>query len=918
MAAALVTACGQSPAEPLAEARRQVASQDHGAALVMLKSLIQQDPTLAEARWLLGSELLATGDAGAAEIELRRALALHQPAPQVVPVLARSLLASGQARKLVADYASLAWPDAAATAALKTTLAEAQATLGDLAGARLSLDGALRARPGHEAALLLQARVMALAGDGAAALAQVHSLLARQPDNADGWLIKGDLLARNSADAASAMAAWRQSIMLRPAHPAAHEALIAMHLARRDSAAAQAQLEAMKKALPQHPQTRLFEGQLALLQGDLPRARALFQSLLNVAPGNGLLLQSAGAVELRLKAPVQAEALLAKALLLAPDSAPTRRLLAQAQLALGQPARALAVLQPLLDKTRQDAAALMLAAQAHLLDGNARAAAPLFERAARAKPDDLRVRTAVALWHLANPARGQAESALAELQSVAAADAGVAADLALISSLMRRNQTAAALRAIAALERKQPDRPLAPQLRGQVLLMQQDGAAARAAFEQAVQRDTGFFPAVAALAGLDFVDRRPDAARARFEALLKRSPGHGPAQLALADLAQQSGAPREAVAALLDAAVSANPADARPRLALIDHHLASANPAAALVAAQAALARLADQPDQPALLARLGRAQLAVGGHQQAITTYNRLITLQAKSPAPLLGLADAQMLAGDLPAAAKSAGRALALAPDSLAAQSLAIRLALRQKQPAQALLLARAVQAQRPGQAVGFLLEGEIHIAQQRWDAALPVLRKALRLADPAQAPARLHHALRLSGKRAEADAFAAAWRTGHSSDALFSFYLGDLALAQNDLAGAEQHYRAVLQQLPRHALALNNIAWLLLTQKKPGALAYAERAVAAAPNLPALLDTLAQAHAAADQPAQAIRLQKQALALRPEDPALRLNLARFYGQAGEKRLAKTELDRLQALGDRFAGQAEVSALLQGLGGR
>ena len=116
----------------------------------------------------------------------------------------------------------------------------------------------------------------------------------------------------------------------------------------------------------------------------------------------------------------------------------------------------------------------------------------------------------------------------------------------------------------------------------------------------------------------------------------------------------------------------------------------------------------------------------------------------------------------------------------------------------------------------------------------------------------------------------------------------------------------------------MALNNLAWLLLTQKKPGALAYAQRAVAAAPHQPALLDTLAQAHAAEQQIGQAISLQKQALAMRPDDPALRLTLARFYGQAGEKRLAKAELDRLQALGARFAGQAEVAALLKGLGGR
>ena len=934
--------CGQSPADALADARGRVASQDHAAALILLKGVIQQNPASAEARWLLGSELLASGDVRAAEIELRRALGLHQPEAQVVPLLARALLASGQTRKLVDEYAGLAWPDAAATAALKTTLAEAQATLGDLASARASLDAALQMQPGDGAALLLQARVMAVAGDGSAALRQVDGLLARQPGNADAWLLKGDLLARQSTAAAGAageagaLAAWRQALTLRPADPAAHEALIGLHLARQDGPAAQAQFEAMKKALPKHPRTRLFEAQLAVLQGDLPQARALFQSLLALAPGDVGLLQSAAAVELRLKAPAQAEALLVKALQLAPGLAPsaatsaatsaaasaaiTRRLLAQAHLAQGQPARAFAVLAPLLGPASADAQALTLAAQARLLDGNPRAAAALFERAARARPDDARLRTVVALSHLASPLRGQADAAMAELQALAAGDAGSSADLALISMLLRRNDSAAALRAISALDQKQPGQALAPHLRGQVMLVQQDRAAARAAFEQAVQRDPAYFPSVAALAGLDFLDRQPDAARARLEALLKIRPGDGAARLALADLAQQSGAPPDAVTALLDQAVAASPDDATPRLALIDHHLASLNPAAALLAAQAALTHFPGPSDQAALLDRLGRAQLAVGGHQQAITTYNRLITVQPRSPAGLLGLAEAQWQADDLPAAGKSLKRALALAPDSLAAHALAIRLALRQQPPAQAqaLALAREVQKQHPDQAVGYLLEAEIHSARQRWAAALPVLHKALALADPAQAPARYHHTLRRAGQQAEADAFASAWRKDHDSDALFLFYLGDLALAQNDLAGAEALYRAVLQRQPSQAMALNNIAWLLLAQKKPGAMVYAQRAVAAAPNQPALLGTLAQAHAAEQQIGQAIRLQKQALALRPDDPALRLTLARFYRQAGEKRLAKAELDRLQALGERFAGQAEVAALLQGLGGR
>jgi Flp pilus assembly protein TadD len=50
-------------------------------------------------------------------------------------------------------------------------------------------------------------------------------------------------------------------------------------------------------------------------------------------------------------------------------------------------------------------------------------------------------------------------------------------------------------------------------------------------------------------------------------------------------------------------------------------------------------------------------------------------------------------------------------------------------------------------------------------------------------------------------------------------------------------------------------------------------------------------------------------------PDEPSLRLNLARMYLQAGDKAQARTELDTLAKLGKRFAEHAEVTELLKGV---
>lgn len=905
--------CGKRSNDKLDQARQLLSRNDRAGALVYIKAEIQANPKSGDARLLLGQVLLDGGDLPAAEIELRRALELRVPEPVVVPLLARTLMASGQLPKLIKEFGEVSFPDAEATARLKTIVAEAQAMSGDLAAARTTSDQAIKSAPALASAQVLKVRITAAGGDLPGALKQLDELLAANAKNPEAWVIKGELLARQpQASNDDVLKAYREALAVKADHAAAHAALIANHLGHRDVAAAQAQFETMRKLLPKHPQTMLYDGQLTFLKGDLPRARDIFQSLLKVMPNHLVLLQTAGAVELKLNAPGQAEALLVRAFQLEPASVATRRLLAQCYLAMGQPAKVGPALEPMLASGQADAETVTMAAQARLLLGDAAGANQLFDRAAKLKPNDPKIRTAMALSKVS---KGQGDAAIVDLQSVAAADTGTSADMALVATHLRRKAYDAALKAIDGLEKKLAGQPMPAHLRGQVLMAKKDAAGARGAFEQAVTRDPKYFPSVAALAGLDYLDKKPDAARGRFEALLKLDPKHAPARLALAELAARSGAKREAVTALLEEAVKVSPTDQSLRVALIDHHVGGGDYKAALAASQGALARLPENPD---LLGRLGQAQLRTGDHQQALNTYNRMAALQPKSPVGYLGAAEAQLQANDVPAASRSIKKAQEVAPDHLPTLQMAMRMALKQRQPDQARAIAREVQKQRPDDALGYLLEGEVELSIKRPDAAVPVLRKAIGKANPAQAPERLHMALRMSGKAAEADALATSWLQSHPDDLLFSFYLGDVAMGQKNYPLAESRYQAVLKLSPEHPLSLNNVAWLMMAQKKPGALDFAERAVRAAPDRAPLLDTLAQALALENQLPKALDIQKRAITLQPDDPGLRLSLAKLYAQAGDKKLAKIELDRLAVMGDRFAGQDEVSALLKSLGGR
>ena len=52
-------------------------------------------------------------------------------------------------------------------------------------------------------------------------------------------------------------------------------------------------------------------------------------------------------------------------------------------------------------------------------------------------------------------------------------------------------------------------------------------------------------------------------------------------------------------------------------------------------------------------------------------------------------------------------------------------------------------------------------------------------------------------------------------------------------------------------------------------------------------------------------------KAVTMRPANPKFRLNLAKLYIQARDTAHAKTELDTLAKLGDKFPSQPEVAEL-------
>ncbi|MCP5249845.1 MAG: PEP-CTERM system TPR-repeat protein PrsT [Candidatus Accumulibacter sp.] len=911
LAALLLVGCGggEKPDAMLASAKEYLAKHDHKAATIQLKNALQQNPEMAEARFLLGKALLDAGEPTGAEVELRKARNFNYPADQVTPVLARTMLALGRAQEVVDEMARLELSSPESKADLKTTLAQAYLSLGQAEQADVAFAAALAAQPGYGPALIGQAAVRGTKGDLPGALELIEAAIERSPDLYEAWQLKGDLLSAQG-DGPAALVAYRKALAIKPTFLPALAAVVKVLMAEGKTDEAGKELAELQKLAPNHPQTNYLRALLAYQTKDYAAAKEAILLQLKYAPESPLGLQLAGLIEYELKAYPQAEAYLLKALPKTPPLGIARRVLIASYLRNQQPAKALNILEPVLDQIDKDSNMLALAGQVFLQNGDVEKSGKYFAKAATLDPQNAGKKTSLALVNLAT---GDSEMALRDLEDVAAADPGNRADLALIAAHLQRREFDKALKAIAVLEKKQPDNPLVFNLQGTALLGKKDIAGARKSFEKALSLNPVYYPATANLANLDIFEKKPGEAKKRLEALLVKDPSSVQALLALAQMEAKAGGSTEQIAALIKRAVAANPTAPAPRLALIGLYLGKNEVKSALAAAQEALVVL---PDRPEILDGVGRAQQAAGDYNQALVTYGKLAALKPDLVMPYLRMAEVEVAAKNKEGALQSLRKALKVQPDSLQAQRGIIMLEIDAGRRPEAIIVAREVQKQRPTEGIGYIFEGDIYYAKKDWPEAVAVYREGLKkVPGTSDLAIKLMAALQASGNAAEADKFAEGWIKDHPKDARFRLYVAEIATMRKDYAGAAKRYREMLEAQPNDPAVLNNMAWVAGQLKDPKAVEYAEKANKLAPNQPAILDTLGVLLVDKGDSARGLEQLKKALELSPQASQIRLNYARALIKTGQKGEARKELEQLAKLGDEFPAQAEVASLLQGL---
>ncbi|MBA4141412.1 MAG: PEP-CTERM system TPR-repeat protein PrsT [Nitrosospira sp.] len=903
----LISGCGkpEDPAALVADAKRYQEKGDNNAAIIQLKNALQKNPDDPETRYLLGTIYNRTGDLQSAEKELSRALALGMSPDKVLPDLGKTLLSLGQFQQVLDETKRLS--EDKRSAEISTLRGRALLALGKVEEAKELFTEALEEKPDFADALIGLAQYSLYRQDFDTAVDYTEQAVTANPENADVWLFKGDLLrAQGKVDAA--LEAYDRVGKLRPNSTQAYINKAFIEISTGKIEAAKADIESARKVAPGNLMVFYSQALLDFSQDNNAAARDSLQQVLSKSPGHMPSLLLAGAVQLRLGSLPQAEQHLKSYLEKDPQNLYARKLLASVLLKNRDTQQVLNVLGPALrHPANEDPQLYALAGEAYMLAKDFAKATEYFEKASKIVPKSALLHTALSMSKMG---QGDNARAVTELELATKLDpTSTQAGILLVMTHLRLKEPEKALSAAKVLEKEHPDNPVVHNIKGGIYLSKNDVPNARSSFEKALSIQPTYFPAAANLAQIDLRENKPDAAKDRFEAILARDKKNIQAMAALSTLALRQGQPKEATA-WLERAVQNNPDVLEASMLLGAHYLRLGETQKSLTLVHKLQGA---NPGNPEVLDLLAQAQLANNNRSAALDSYNRLAALRPDSPVVHFRIASIHAAAQNFSAAADALRRALTIKPDYLEAQMAQVALESRQDNDEKAIAMSRQIQKQHPKSPAGHIAEGDLLMKQGNPALATKAYEQALAASKTQPVMLKLHAALSQAGKSKEANSRLLQWLKETPSNIPLRMYLAQVYLADGQTKSAIEQYQSILQQDPNYIPAINNLATAYQQEKNPLAQEYAEKAYQLAPDNPAIMDTLGWILVEQGNTGRGLPLLQKAVSLAPEVEEIRYHFAVGLVKSGDKARGRKELEKSLSSGRNFTTINEAKALLK-----
>lgn len=903
-----LTACsGQEPTEVLLErARESLAAGKVNAAVIDIKTALQQETANPEARLLYGRAYMMQNDPASAASEFRRAAS--RGSAEAEPLYAQALVGAGLAADLV-DYHEKSGPAApqSRNPAYLAALSRAYSESGDMRTAAKALEQA--SQVGTEDAYLLVSRAlleMRSTGETDAAATLLQRATAEYPQDAEAWSVRA-YVARLEGKPEAAADFYARSTELNPGRLADRLGLVDVLLQLGRTATADTEIARLEKVLPDHPGVNFARGRMLVQSGQYAAGLQELSRVLGNMPRHAGSLYLAGAANAREGNLATAQSQLTQFLDGQPGHLPARLELANVYLQMQEHAAAEDVARRVLEADPQSAVAMRLLATALGAQGLFAESAQVYSDLAEVEPEAVDARVGLGTTRLLS---GDSAGGLVELRAALEKDPGNdGLRERLIATEMALGNIESAVNEVNAYRKYSDDSQRALVFAGRVALGSGDGEDARRLFERVLSMEPHNLDANGGLAALALLDRDIDAARKRFQDSLEGHPGDLATLMNLAVLAERTGDFGAMEEALL-AAIRSNKDAVRPRVALARYRTGLGDPEAAI--------RLLSEVERAnagsyALHHALASAHLANDAPAFALDSARRALELQPQEPGALLMAARAEQANGRYGIARTHIEKSLSLREDVNTRKLLVENLLQQNELDAAREQIAALPDADRMAPGVQTVL-GRIAMAQERYAEAESLFQSLFEAEADSGSLLYLTAARWEQGKQAEVIGLLQSWLADNPGDLVLRNQLATRYLTMGNEVEAREEYQRLIKEAPDNPMVLNNLAWLERDRDPEQALSYVKRALELAPDSIQIIDTYAMVEHARGNFEAAMELSAKALAAAPDMPDLRLNRARILLDTGRRNEAHELLEDLLA-GPESTRHAEARALLEEL---
>jgi putative PEP-CTERM system TPR-repeat lipoprotein len=887
----------------LDDSDKALASGNVNLALIHIKNAVRLAPRDGAVRVRLAVAILQTGQAVAAERELRQAMSDGAPRELAVPPLLTAMLQRNEVKELLAEFPD---PPQQAQDNLSVDILQGRAWALQASArpmeARSVLDRSLKLRRGVSD-VVLSARLALQQRDYVRASADTQEALKLGPTNSEA-LTFNVLIARQSGDSQKALAAADEFVRVAPKNIIAKVVRIELLLELKQTARAKQEVDVLLKEAPNAPFSRYFHGVLLAADKDFKGAWRELQNLpaefIQSEPSIAMMVSSIAAANGNVET---AGGILTTLIAKHPELRDARLQLSSIRLRQGSTQGAVDVLAPL--KSSNDPAVHAMLAQAYLrLRQFDEALISLQIANSSPNASDL-LKRQLALSQLEV---GEADRAIQGLRELAQHDPGNAALSApLIAALVRTSKWDEALAVADQMAAKTPKSPLPTFYRSQVFIAKGNLSEAAAALDKSLALDPKNVPALYYRASVSAGRGNFEDAKKDFQAILAQNPSNMLAFIGLTQLALNAGQSQEALA-LLDRAIKAAPNDATPRLALANYQISQAKYDDAQTTVNGLLQISRNNPEG---LALQGQIQFLRGQPADAVKTFRSLSNANSSSPGAYSLLARALYATKDMTGAEDNARKAIGLTPDSAQARMDLINIQIGAGKEEAALATARTYVNAYPGPAADLLL-GETLIRLKRAKEAEAVLDKSLSTRPDAGVALRSAQIAASLGNSKKAIATLAGWLAKNPDDFVRRREYAGLIMGAGDLAGARKEYETLIKQRPEDPITLNNLGYLLQKDNPDRAFSLLSQAVKIAPQSPEIADTLGWMKYQRRDHQGALPLLQRAHTADANSAPIAYHFALVLDATGKRAEAKTLLQETLARTPKFEGSDDAKQVL------